>query len=72
MTTKAPNNIAWQYWQSKRADFASSVGISPQDLALLDEYFAPGNEISKLARTHQKKAVDAVVGFGAFVAEKLS
>ncbi len=72
MTTKTPNNIAWQHWQSKRAEFANSVGISSQDLALLDEYFSPGGEVSKLARTHQTKAVDAVVGFGTFVAKKLS
>ena len=72
MTIKTPNNIAWQYWQSKRAEFANSVGISSQDLALLDEYFSPGGEVSKLARTHQTKAVDAVVGFGTFVAKKLS
>lgn len=72
MTTKTPNDIAWKYWNSKRLNFSSNVGISPQDLALLDEYFAPGGEISKLAKTHQTKAVDAVVGFGSFVARKLS
>ena len=72
MTTKAPNDIAWKYWQPKRAEFANTVGISPQDLALLDEYFSPGGEVSKLAKTHQTKAVDAVAGFGAFVAKKLS
>jgi hypothetical protein len=71
MTVKASNDIAWKCWQSKRAEFANTVGISPQDLALLDEYFAPGGEVSKLAKTHQIKAVDAVVNFGAFVAKKL-
>ena len=72
MTTKTPDNIAWQHWQSKRLNFSANVGITPQDLALLDEYFSPGGDVSKLAKTHQTKAVDAVVGFGSFVAKKLS
>ena len=72
MTTKAPNDIAWRHWQALRSDFSERVGISPQDLALLDEYFSPGGEVSKLAKTHQKRAVEAVVGFGSFVAAKLA
>jgi len=72
MTTKAPNDIAWKCWQSKRADFAKNVGISPQDLVLLDEYFTPGGKVSKLARTHQEKAVSVLLDFGSFVSEKLS
>ena len=69
---KNPPAAAWTHWVTKREELVEKTGISPQDLQILDAFFAPGGEISKMARTHQTRAVDTLVSFASFAADRLA
>mgnify|MGYP002622806337 CR=1 FL=1 len=72
MTKKAPNNAAWNAWVTKREELVEKTGIAPQDLQILDAFFAPGGKASQQAKTHQEKTVQAVVDFAAFASDYLA